>query len=244
MEEIKDYQGINDIILEEWEKARPNYNFSYDGLMYNNEDVNKAWHEACPRILFITKDQNAAGGIAWDSREEEANLAYAFYRNLVYILWGLHHTTPTNIPDYKFTNQEAVDLYNKLQHARINVKKDAGGNSVSNAVLKGILEDKTESEFIIKQINNLDADILICCGYSDYLEDTGNLILNFLNNNGYCFKEVPGCDYWLYYDSNCKKIAINTYHLSARISHETTYQGITEAYHKFLTDNPEFLKKR
>jgi len=213
-----------------------------NGERYSNElKENEMWEKANPRILFVTKDQNTGGGDAWDVRVEIGKLSYTFYRNLTYQLYGLLNTSKEHQAAYDdISNEEVLQIFLESPVARINVKKLAGGNSITNAVLREYLN--RDRAFIIEQIDNLDADIILCCGYSESIEDTGNLILNFLNNNGYNFVREDG-NYWVYYDRDKKKIAINNWHLSARVSSRETFEEMIAAYHRFLQDHSDFPKR-
>ena len=261
---MKNYVAENKRILKEWRKSNEKLgekNFADDGIMYRGKteefdygterfsdelQENKMWNEAPLRILFLTKDQNAGGYDAWDVRGETGNLSYAFFRNLMYQLYGLVNTKPGYKADYKFTNEQAIELYNTFPIARINAKKEAGVSSVSNHTLKHYIE--RDGEYLKKQILNLDADIIICCGYSDYVEESGNLLLNFLKKECYQNfddKDDTGWkddDGWIYFDKKNNKLAINNWHLSARMNSEEWYNKITNAYHHFIEKHPNFAK--
>ena len=262
---MKDYVKKNECILNEWRKSNEKNGetkFADDGIMYrgkigeiengteryssDNEQENKMWNEAPLRILFLTKDQNAGGCDAWDVRGETGNLSYAFFRNLMYQLYGLVNTKPGYKADYNFTNEQAIELYKTFPIARINAKKEAGVSSVSNYTLKYYIE--RDGNLLKEQILNLDADIIICCGYSDYVEESGNLLLNFLKKECYNYldnKDDIGWrddDGWIYYDKKNNKLAINNWHLSARMNSEEWYNKITNAYHHFLEKHPDFTK--
>lgn len=207
----------------------------------------KLWEQCNRRILFVTKDQNTGGDEAWDVRTETGRnrqdsdaIRYRFYRMLMYITHGLTHTTPTYRQDYTFSKQEAIETYDTYPLARVNVKKEAGRQSVTNAELKHYM--KQDGDFIARQINNLNAHIIVCCGYSESVEDTGNLALNFLNHHGYHFDQFSN-DGWVYVDRSRKCIAINTWHLSyCRVGEEAVYYGIINDYFAFLQANPEFFQ--
>jgi len=255
---MKDFIAENDRILKNWKarnKRKGEYNFAYDGIMYRGQigeidngterysdkkQENKMWNEAPLRVLFLTKDQNAGGYDAWDVRGETGNLSYAFFRNLMYQLYGLVNTKPGCKADYKFTNEQAIELYNTFPIARINAKKQAGTSSVTNATLSYYID--RDKKYLKEQILNLDADIFVCCGYSNYIEDSGNLLLNFLNKEcNYNLVKQPGDD-WIYYDEKHNKIAINNWHLSARKSSEKWFNQLIDAYSRFIEANPNFIK--
>lgn len=255
---VKDFVAENERILEKWKKRNAEYgetNFADDGIMYrgkiepiatgterysNKEQENKMWNKAPLRVLFLTKDQNAGGYDAWDVRGETGNLSYAFFRNLMYQLYGLINTKPGYKADFKFSNEEAIELYNTFPIARINAKKEAGRSSVSNNTLRFYID--RDGELLKEQILNLDSDIFVCCGYSDYIEESGNLLLNFLNNKcHYNLIKQPDDD-WIFYDEKQNKIAINNWHLSARKSSEEWYNLLTDAYYRFLRSHPDFTE--
>lgn len=252
----------NEVILERWKKnndALGEHEFAPDGIMYrgliaesgverkpDNDLESKIWETAPLRILFLTKDQNSGAEGAWDVRAETGrtklgsdNISGIFSRNLMYQLYGLVNTTPSFLPEYDFTNSDAIKLYDSFPLARINVKKESGCSSVDNQTLRTYL-DRDES-FISLQIDNLDADIIVCCGYSQSIDGTGNLLLNFLNNHGYNFQQQEPTG-WIYYDVEKDKVAVNNFHLSARKSSEKTYRELTSAYQAFLKDHPDFIK--
>jgi hypothetical protein len=157
----------------------------------------------------------------------------------MYHLYGLVNTKPGYKADYKFTNEQAIELYNSFPIARINAKKEAGVSSVSNYTLKYYIE--RDGVFLKKQILNLDADIIIFCGYSDNIEESGNLLLNFLIKE--CYHNLNKLvDNWIYFDEEHNKIAINNCHLSARLSSEEWYNQITNAYYRFLEKHTNFIK--
>ena len=252
----------NDSILQKWkehiEKVEENPEFSSDGIIFrgeidqnerysNPEKENELWENAPIRYLFLTKDQNAWGEAAWDVRSEigrsnkdSSSIQYRFYRNLMYILYGLINSEDTLCGYEDFTNEQAIQTYDGAPVARINVKKQAGGSSIDNNKLKTYIE--RDKEFLIEQISALDADVLICCGYSESIENTGNIILNFLNKDMYNFTKI---NEWIYYDDKAKKVAINAWHLSYRgVSQKDFFEGLVTAYHKFIIKHQDFCKHR
>lgn len=266
------YVKKNEELLAEWKVSNSRRynetNFAPDGIMYkgevstyeiesgkfgyyrkqseDGEEENKSWALAKPRILFVTKDQNAGKESAWDVRTEIGRrdikrhcIQSAFYRNLMYQLFGIHNTTSSKVADFEFQNKEAIDLFDNYPLARINIKKEAGESRISNRTVKDYLE--RDAQFIEKQIKILDPDIIFCCGYSANIECTGNLILNFLNEHGYNFVQF---DCWIYYDESSNTIAINNYHLSVlNPPHAKIYREMTESYNKFLKQYPSFMEK-
>ena len=141
----------NDSILQKWEehieKVEENPKFASDGIMFrgeidqnerdsNPEKENELWENAPIRYLFLTKDQNAGDdekkAKAWDVRSEigrsnkdSCSIRYQFYRNLMYILYGIINSEDTLCGYEDFTNEQAIQTYDNAPIARINVKKQA-----------------------------------------------------------------------------------------------------------------------
>lgn len=262
---MKDYVGINQKILDRWyeemEKNGDN-NFASDGIMFRGKIIftergssireqdskaeNKLWNNAPLRILFLTKDQNTGGDDAWDVRGERffskncilKDGSRNFQYSLVYQSYGFINTDGVKIIQVNNVKRpDAIHVFDTCALARINVKKQGGGSRISYNKLKTYI-DKYQ-DFIKKQIENLDADILVCCGHSDKIEKTGNMILNFLNEHLYSFERIND---WIYYDTKKNKIAVDTYHLSAS-GYKGVCDEIMKAYHKFLVKHPDFLEK-
>ena len=261
---MKNFVEKNEEILQKWEQEmlkNGEENFAPDGIMYRGKIEryengserldsekgieNKEWSKTPLRILYLTKDQNVSGDGAWDVRgetgrkfEESLKIGSSFHRSLMYQLYGIVNTTPKVKALFPENERMLIDLYDSYIHARINVKKEGGNSSIKNPVLVRYMNQY--KDLLVEQIRSLDADVFICCGYSDSVEKTGNVILNFLNENLYSFEKVNN---WISYDKTRNKIAINTYHLSARISYNDVFEDMTQAYYEFLVAHPDFLEK-
>ena len=173
---------------QEFEKAGGSADqFSWDGIMFKGaiykdgenkwghsegRNENQLWADAPLRILYLTKDQNTKGGPCWDTREEsyrktnselETNTLdtqYKFNRMLVYTLYGLARTTPTQMMGYKdFSNSEALEYIDKFPFARINCKKEGGESSCPDNILIDAMDQY--GTYLEEQIKNIDADCLI-----------------------------------------------------------------------------------
>jgi hypothetical protein len=205
-------------------------------------EENVLWSKAPLRVLFLTKDQNTGGNPAWDVRSESfryiseeykpdemwLDTNNAFYRNLVYTLYGILKTTVEQPICYNdFKDKDALAFVDKQIFARINCKKEVGGKECKNPILKKAID--RDRDFLKQQILNLDADIFVCCGLMAFMPD-------FLNEMGYEFAPQDK-DKWIYYDSKHNKVAINSYHLSYL---RFDYVGMISAYHEFLKRNPAF----
>ena len=243
--------------------------FAQDGIMnkgefYINNDKecrrrpsetgteNSMWAETPIRILFLSKDQNSFGGKAKDVRTETfhtKNISLPvndyqiensfFYQNEACLIYRILQANPDfDIKQVEnFSWEDSVRLSDEKIFARINCKKEIGKDTCTNAALKEAIEKY--GKYLKEQINNLDADILICCGHSKAIEGTHNIILNYLNTIGYEFKQVEECGEEIYFDYKRNKVAFNIYHLSYRF-----YNWIPtiKSYYKFLQQHPDFIK--
>ena len=100
-----------------------------------NGEENTLWANAPMRVLYLTKDQNSYGDVAWDVRSESfryrdenykpdemwLDTSVTFYRNLVYSLYGILKTTIDQPMGYNdFTDKDALTFVDKQIFARIN----------------------------------------------------------------------------------------------------------------------------
>lgn len=227
------------------------YKFRWMRIPSGRENI--LWTNAPLRVLFLTKDQNTSGDTAWDVRSEtywaaDENVTpeergidkSRFNSNLVYILYGILNTTADKQVGYKDAAKEALSFVDEQIFARINCKKEVGGGKCENYDLQKAID--RDLKLLKEQILNLDADIIICCGYSENIEDSGNLLLNFLKQACYYNLKKQDDDSWIYYDDKQNKIAINNWHLSARINSENWYDQLIDAYYRFLKEHPDFSK--
>lgn len=239
-EEIRKYE--NGVSLFRW-KREP------------SKKENEMWANAPLRVLFLTKDQNTCDDVAWDVRSESfrypqkeykdyLDTKNIFYRNIAYSLYGIMSTSANSMVSYEnIEDNKVVQLLERIIFARINCKKEVGYSSCSNSTLKDAIYNDNDSKFLKRQILNLDADIFVCCGYSNKVEESGNIMLNFLNTIGYNFKQLEekSMGGWIYYDdeNNRNKLAINSYHPSYP---GFDYNGLITAYCKFLKTHHDFMK--
>ena len=219
-----------------------------------NGNENNLWANEPIRVLFLTKDQNTGGeDPAWDVRSEsfrqiseeiapekmQLDTKNRFFTNIVYSLYGILNTN-TDIYCMDFQDDEALAFVDQKIFARINCKKEVGGSICPDDVFKEAI-DKDEC-FLKRQIMNLDADVFVCCGYSESIELTGSHYINFLNKIGYDFKQVKGerIDEWVFYDEKNNKVAINSWHPSD--IRRFDFSGMIYAYHDFLKQYPSFIE--
>lgn len=215
----------------------------------NKKTENAVWDKEPLRVLYLTKDQNTGYDVAWDVRSESfinprSDLEnprlhkLSFFKNLAYSLYGILKTKAC-CPMLNFTDEAALSFSLKQSFARINCKKEVGEDKCPNDILKKSIDNDKDN--LKQQILNLDADIFVCCGYSESIKPTGSHILNALNEIGYDFEQdsVEETGEWIYYDKKNNKVAINSYHLSYP---GFDCNGLITAYSKFLKNHPDFTK--
>ena len=267
---VKENQRILDELEQEYIKRREDVCLAADGIMFRGPIVkgeighwiheqsgteNELWSNCPIRILYLTKDQNGGkdNDDYWDLRGDayhhpnskvEENILYSaggsLNTNLVKSLYGLVTATPESMVEFKdIDKKEAVKISDTYPFARINCKKVVGGPKCSNSILANALHQ--DRDFISKQILNLDADIIVCCGN----QQGKNLILDFLNDIGYNFQKPKEGNkaYDIWFDPHKNKIAIDAYHLGYYgYSRESMYNDIVKTYHSFLQQHPDFIK--
>lgn len=226
---------------------------------------NTCW-ENCPvRFLYLTKDQNGGGenGPAWDSRMEsycdpnssENNYKvwkkYSFNKLMAYTVGGLTSAVQghfISLSEIKEKQDLCIRAFGKYPIARINCKKEVGGTRCDNSTLNKHMGKY--QDLLIQQINNLDADVFICCEYHEtdkvwFNNGFDSIFVDFLADNGYNFTWKPvGKNGGVWVDEKKKKIAIRTYHLSYRVKDLTKYNDIVEIFYLFCKENPDFFNRK
>ncbi len=233
--------------------------FAKDGIMNKGKfknDNGTIWREAsgkenikwseCPlRVLFLTKDENADE--AWDVRREtfyekggenplQNNTVSGsfFYQNEACLLYGLRNTTPEKMMSYDgFSWEEALRFSDEKIFARINCKKEVGGETILDSVLKDSIDKYYD--YLKEQILNIDADILVCCGS----QNDNNIILNTVYD---IYKDefeyvncVEGKGTGMHYNAKQNKLAIDAYHLAFfKGGLEARYNETVGMYYEFL----------
>ena len=221
----------------------------YDEAVRRKESgkENTLWNECPLRVLFLTKDENAE--IAWDVRtetfyekgyglppENKTISGSFFYQNEACLLYGLLNTKLAEDGMIKydvFSWEDALRFSDEKIFARINCKKEVGGSTISDSVLRDAI--KENYKYLKEQILTLDADILVCCGS----QKGDNLILNTVYD---IYKDefeyvncVDGKGTGMHYNSTRNKLAIDAYHLAFfKGGLETRYNETVEMYYEFL----------
>ena len=255
---MKDYTKLLDDLFEKWKNEREFTHFYYDGLMYRGEycydkdnlpywrkpgNESKMWDKCPTRVMFLLKDVNARGDTAEDDDDLRGrvflNTGYRGYKNLTYWLYGILKTIETgHAPDYTFSSTEASKLFDETPVAYVNCKKQAGFSSCSYSTLLSYIE--RDKDFIIKEIDILNPDIIMCCAYTG---NTGNPIFDFVKEN--IFTDLIKVNDWIYYSEKNNKVIIEAYHFVSRAkTNEYMYTKMTQHFEDFIKKYPKFKKLR
>lgn len=245
-------------ILDEWrrfaESRHDAEEFSEDGLLWRGEIyyADGTWHrkegreeeqwvKAKRRLLILTKDLNDTE--AWNIRQETGrqNTAVFSYQNGVPFIknlrmwsYGLLHTTADEMPDFETARNMELSgpFFETAPIAHVNCKKQCGGSSISDALLSSYLNDY--ADFLRKQIALYDADVILCCGCAK----GKNRILDFVRSQYLQdLQVIPSTGDWVYHSPSTGKWVINSYHPSARIGYEESYNGMMNAFQFALSQN-------
>lgn len=247
-EERGETNFANDGIMNKGEYYIDEY---YDGAIrrrqHKNILENTMWNECPLRILFLTKDEYTSGKDAWDVRTEtfyekggeippKNNTVSGsfFYQNEACLLYGLRNTTPEKMMSYDgFSWEEALKFSEEKIFARINCKKEVGGPTILDSVLRDAIRENYK--FLKEQILTLDADIFVCCGS----QNDDNIILNTIYD---IYKDefeyvncVEGKGTGMHYNAKQNKLAIDAYHLAFfKGGLEARYNETVGMYYEFL----------
>jgi len=248
----KDYNSELDKLFEEWESASIllDYNgFCRDGLMYKGEiwssfyddtdnferkmgNENELWSKSEKRIVFLLKDTNGnpkQDYRAWLAHQNELEITHKFFKSIALWLFGIINIDQNgNYPKFEdaFNGINLTKTFDKETFAIVNCKKESGKGSIRNSTLYDYV-DKFGS-YLKKQIEILNPNIIICGG--------SGVIIKIVKNTIYPELEFEKRNNWIHYNFEKKIILIDSYHPSARISYERSYNGMMEAFKDFILE--------
>lgn len=271
MKDYHDFVGMNQEILNNWRAKYPlkeQEMFAEDGIMNKGEfdrnndgggvwrnsgNENEMWATAPLRVLFLTKDENISStGKVWDVRretfhqkgtDEKQNIISdsTFYRNEANILYGIFNTSSDNLMGFhEFSYEDALQFSDNVVFARINCKKEGGGETITNYELQNAIDKYFDD--LKNQIIELDADIIICCGYQQQKNIILNALYDIYPEEFKYFDLGKGKGTGLHYNAKKNKLAIDAYHLSYLTGgEEIRYYEVVGAYYEFLKQHPDFV---
>ena len=226
-------------------------NFNEDGVMFQNgiqhDETEQKWTSSDTRVLFLLKEQNESnnekdrGGCDiryfltdtdWTPNAAKVrNLEFDHYKNIAYMLWGLHKADKDN--DWQYNDvaahhEEVKEFFNTCPFAMIECKKVSGGGECDNKVLKRHLN--TYGDLLKKEIELLNPTIIVCTHRSIY-----DFVLNM-----YPASELMNIDerFGIKYHKGSNVLILGTYHPSQinkqKYSNEVVYNSAMDNYRVFL----------
>lgn len=177
-------------LFREWTdsyEANVRHLFCPDGLMvkYKDEnsgyDINKKWHDAERKIMFIVKDCPNGWGhdtrrlmTGYEDDEESQKNALntrtlkgrtGFFKNIARILYGLWYMTEDNkgkeLAEQISNDTAVIQAFNDIPFAYVEGKKLAGAKGCPDLKLREALE--RDGDFLVQEIAILQPNIIVCC---------------------------------------------------------------------------------
>ena len=203
-------------LFAEWRINRKG--FVADGVADEN-----AYRLSGKKILFLMKEVNDPNCGGWDLREVmRAGKRPPTWDNLTRWTMGIRKL-PKDLP---WSELKAISENQRkefiLSVAAMNLKKSPGGSATDKALMdKSASEDR---EYLSRQFNLYDADIVICCGV-----DVSNTAHSFIKEiQGFRWKATSrGVPY--HELGKPGKILISYSHPEARVSDNLLYYGLIDA---------------
>lgn len=236
--------------------------FVYDGLLfrgniYYEDDIwkrrsaneNELWNNCFPRIMLITKEYNDRNedndyvDLRWETLRRNytgenhvITSQLTFHKNMMFHVFGLGHYKDGHCPLWNdLYYDESRNYYESCPLVRINVKKQAGGGSVSDSTIREYIS--RYSSLLKQQISLFDADIIVCYG---------RVIFDYVIKEFFPDIEISNTDPWVYYSEKKQKVIINSYHPSVRcqtISDEQFYTRPINEFEQMMHSHNDFEAK-
>ncbi len=194
--------NTHDQLFAEWRSERPEYNhFSDDGIL-----VDADWEMADVKIAYILKESNDGFLSIRGSAHGPSGSSKLFWRNLRMWRYVVRCHFNGSQPEFKQALFEKEQSLSDV--AYINLKKNGEWRSTSNDkdIRDYVARDWT---FLNRQIENIDPDVIFCCGSFKYI--VGQLAA--IHITGRIFRLGD-------------KLVINFYHPSGRKSYRSTFDEL------------------
>lgn len=212
--------------------------FTKDGLLEKNDpaiDVEKEWHNANKRVLFIIKDQPTE----WNddlrlwlkdiedekplnrcNKENNRSLKSRFMHNLANILYGLTHNAPS-FEELHNSFEQVKHCFNTMPFALVECKKQGGKSSIADGVLHTYI--KCYGDLLHEEIDILNPNMIVC---------TSSIIYDFVQN--LYIGELTTIEGHNSIRINLKRkmLIFCSYHPSAW--NVNVYEGVMDHYRAFL----------
>lgn len=218
--------------------------FTRDGILEKNDpyiNVEREWLEFPKRIAFLLKDQPSLysddlrywlkdmptdNEEARTRKEDNRELTSQFLHNLANVFWGLNKANAENecsLEDASF--QEVKEYFNTKPFAFIECKKQGGGVSIEDNVLKEYLHKY--GHLLIRELNILQPNMIVCTSQHIY----GYILQQYPEEELITFGKKHNS---IRYHAKSKTLIFCSFHPSARISYENFYEGVMDHYRTFL----------
>ena len=228
---MKDFE----VLFNEWRNQRKYDNFVADGIIDT-----KFWSKSNKKILYILKeayDNPGDGDICKYIKNEGINcFKSSIFRRVALWSYGFQHTTEKEIFPYKyFESFDKNDLFNTLRSvAWLNLKKHDEGNRISSDVAISSYTEK-DSDFIKKEIELINPDIIICGNVFDILYkhiiNKGLLSSKDRNPNWYYYEKIGNKEY----------LILDYYHPSNNYHNFMNYYGLMCSYQQAIKSKLNFV---
>lgn len=234
-------------LITEYGNLQPVF-FTADGLMYKNnisiEETDLTWQKLDKRIMFVLKDQPSVGSdddarlwlrtTIYDNdksielKDRNRSLQTKFLRIIARLFWGLYNAKKDNLCWYDEPQSEAiVDLFNTIPFAFIESKKIQGGPKISDKNLCDHLTKNVYREYLQREIDILDPNIIVCMGQPVY-----DSVLEIFKGKGLVKKVFQNLH--TYESPKGNIIILYSGHPSSRASERSLYDGAIEWYRYFI----------
>ncbi len=220
------------------EQNEGNIIFTKDGLLEKNDpaiDVEKEWHNASKRVLFIIKDQPTEWSDdlrLWlkdvehdkpknrENKEHNRALKSRFMFNLASILYGLTHNAP-GLDTVRDSFEQVKHCFNTMPFALVECKKQGGKSSIADGVLHTYI--KRYGDLLREEIEILQPNMIVC---------TNPIIYDFVQN--LYVGELTSLEKHNSIRINLKRkvLIFCSYHPSAW--NVNVYEGVMDHYRAFL----------
>ena len=242
-------------LFEKWELVSEKagfYGFCRDGLMQKGEifnvtgtddkvywgrnsgNENETWDRSKKKIAFLMKDTNAnpnEDSREWIGRQNRDLITHKFFKSIS--LWLLGLSSFKQDGDYlpfKDANvgKKYTQAFDEVPLAIVNCKKESGVGKIDNSELWQ--HAYNFKDYLRKQFEILAPNIIICGGGS-------GTVLRIAKEIIYPDLVFKKTNDWIYYNKEKDIVLIDSYHPSAMIPYENTYNGMMEGYKELIIKN-------
>ncbi len=172
-------------LFAKWREEYKGKEFAEDGIIDE-----ECWNKAVKRILLVMKESNdyASDLRALGNKDP--------WRVEGYWSYGLQNTDRQTIPSFPLAYDDLNWKTAFRSSAVTNLKKAPGGSVAQMDIIKNVAQ--TESEFILKEIDIIRPDIIVCCAtFNICREIMPSDVFTSIGPDGLCYthKDIIWIDY-------------------------------------------------